>query len=494
MRTTNIFNPKSLLLLVLVGTIGLTGCKKFLDINENPNNPDNASPTLLLPTVQAAVGQLVGNSFQVYGNIWGQYWTQSPNSSQYRSIDQYNVTNSSFDRPWLTLYRSALINAELIINTKGASLEHTRGMAYILKAYSFQLATDAFGDIPLTEALKGNEFGQPKYESQALVYDSLFSYIDKGTALLNTANSSSPGEQDMMFKGDINQWKAFANTLKLRAYLRIAKVDPAKAQAGIAALYATNPTFVSSDAAMRYSTTGGNENPLYNEMASPTLGKTQNLVASSTAVGAFNRNNDKRVSKFYDLVEGQTALNSIAQGAYGQSGVAKIVSIPSALVGGNANNGASATAPVKLMSVAESFFLQAEAVARGWAAGDVNALVQQGVTASFVATGLTAADASAYYAVAPDAKPALDLALTAEQKVKVIITQKYFAMCGFQGFEAWTEYRRTGYPDFLVTSAASVIGAGRLPERLVYPNSEATSNLSFPGNVPVYTPMWWAKK
>ncbi|WP_432709317.1 SusD/RagB family nutrient-binding outer membrane lipoprotein [Pedobacter sp.] len=492
MRTSNIFNSKNLLLLLLVGTIGLTGCKKSLDINENPNNPDSASPSLLLPTVQAAVGQLVGNSFQVYGNLWGQYWTQSPNSSQYRAIDQYNITNSSFDRPWLTLYRSALINAELIINTQGAGLEHTKGMAYLLKAYSFQLATDAFGDIPLTEALKGSEFGQPKYDAQALVYDSLFSYIDKGTALLNTSISSSPGEQDMIFSGDVNRWKAFANTLKLRAYLRIAQVDPSKAKAGIVALYATNPTFITSDAAIKYSTTGGNQNPLYNEMVA--LSSTQNLVASSTAVSAFNRNNDKRVSKFYDLVEGQTVLNSIGQGTYGQSGVEKIVSIPSSLVGGNASVGASATAPVKLISVAESFFLQAEAVARGWAAGDVNTLVQQGITASFVATGLTAADASAYYAAAPDAKEALDLALTAEAKIKVIITQKYYAMCGFQGFEAWTEYRRTGYPDFLVTSAASVIGAGRLPERMVYPNSEATSNLSFPGNVAVYTPMWWAKK
>ncbi len=45
MRTNNIFNPKKVLLLLLIGTIGMTGCKKFLDINENPNNPDTATPT-----------------------------------------------------------------------------------------------------------------------------------------------------------------------------------------------------------------------------------------------------------------------------------------------------------------------------------------------------------------------------------------------------------------------------------------------------------------
>ena len=474
----------------MVGTIGVTGCKKFLDINENPNNPDSAAPTLLLPTVQAAVGQIVGNSFQVYGNIWGQYWTQSPNSSQYKTIDQYNVTNTAFDRPWLTLYRNALINAELIINSQGSSLEHTKGMAYIMKAYAFQLTTDAFGDVPLTEALKGNSYGQPKYDKQAMVYDSIFNFIDKGTALFNTANSATPGEQDLVFQGDVNKWKAFANTLKLKAYLRLVKVDEAKAKAGIAALYATNPTFVGQDAIIKYSTTGGNENPLYNEMVA--LGRTQNLVASSTAVNALRKTATK---DWLNLRPGRrsTELNSITQGSYAASGVAKIVSIPSSLVGGNANSGGSATAPVKLISAAESYFLQAEAVARGYASGDVAALVQQGITASFTATGLTAADAAAYYATAQDAKAALDLAVSAEAKVKVIITQKYFAMCGFQGFEAWTEYRRTGYPDFLITSVASVLGEGRLPKRLLYPNSEATSNLSFPGNVPLYTPVWWNK-
>lgn len=493
MRTKNIFNPKKVFLLLLVGTIGISGCKKFLDVNSNPNNPDAATPTLLLPSAEAAVGQIVGNAFQIYGGIYSQYWTQSPNSAQYRTTEQYNMANTAFDRPWLTLYRNLLINTELIINSNGNSLEYIKGMAYVLKAYGYQLTTDAFGDVPLTEAVKGNKFGSPKYDTQELVYDSIFHYIDQGLVLLNTPNSSSPGIQDIIFKGDIPKWKAFANSLKLRAYLRIAKANPGKAQAGIAALYATNPTFLTADASIAYSNIGGNENPLYNEMASPVLNKVQNLVASSTAVTNFQRNGDKRVNKFYDLIPGQTVLNSIVQGSYASPTVVKIVSIPSTLVGGNAGNAASALAPVKLISASEVSFLQAEAVARGWASGDVSALVNQGITTSFVATGLTAADAAAYFTSAPDAKAALDAATTPEAKIKAIITQKYYAMCGFQGFEAWTEYRRTGYPDFLITSVASVIGAGRKPQRLLYPNSELTSNLNFPGNQFIYTPVWWGK-
>lgn len=480
----------ALLFIAIVSIMSISGCKKFLDINQNPNNPDTAEPTLLLPTIEASIGQIVGNGFQTFGGIWSQYWTQSPNSAQYRTIDQYNLTNTAFDRPWLVLYRNALINCNLIINNKGGSLEYMKGMAYILKAYTYQVTTDAFGDVPLTQALNPALYGSPKYDSQALVYDSIFNYIDKGVALLNVP-STSPGTQDIIFQGDVSSWKAFANTLKLKAYLRLVKVDPAKSEAGIKALYATNPTFLTKDASIKYSSIGGNENPLYNEMLA--LGKTQNLVASSTAVNAFNRNSDKRVSKFYDIVDGQTALNSIIQGSYAASGVAKIVSIPSALTGGNAANSGSATAPVKLISQSESLFLQAEAVGRNFATGNISVLLKSGVQSSFLATGLTTADADAYFATAPDAQPALTLANTTEALVKVVITQKYYAMCGTQGFEAWTEYRRTGYPDFLITSVASNIGAGRLPLRMLYSNTEATSNLSFPGNIVIYSPVWWDK-
>ena len=487
MKTNNIFNAKNLVLTLLVATVGISGCKKFLDVNENPNNPDQAAPTLLLPTVQAALGQVIGNTFQVYGNFWAQYWTQSPSASQYKAIDQYNTPNTTTDRPWLTLYRNALVNADLITKNPGANLERTKGIAYIMKAYAFQVATDAFGDVPLSQALSGNQFGSPVYEKQALVYDSIFSYLDKGLALVNTPNAISPGAQDIVFQGDAAKWTQFANTLKLRSYLRLSKIDPAKAQAGVAALYSAQAKFLTQDASIAYSSTGGNENPLYNEMVA--LNRTQNIVASGTAVRAFKANNDPRAFKFYDVIGSADTIAYIPQGSY-TANASKRVSTPSALVGGNANNTASAVAPVKLISAAESYFLQAEAVARGWAnSGSVTTLFNEGVTASFLATGLTAAQANAYLASAADARIAT--AGNVEAKIKLIITQKYYAMCGFQGFESWTEWRRTGYPSFFVPSQASTLGANRWPLRFIYPNSEATTNGSYPGTLPIYTPVWW---
>lgn len=484
-------NLKRALFIALVAAFAFSGCKKILDVNQNPNNPDHADPVLLLPTTQAAISQVVGNSFQVFGNIWAQYWTQSPVASQYKSMDQYAPIATNFDNPWLNLYRVALVNSDLITKSHEAGLENVKGIAYLMKAYSYQLATDAFGDIPLSQALQPSVYQNPKYDTQQAVYDSIFMYINKALPLLK-ANAVSPGGQDMIFQGDMTKWVAFANTLELRAYLRLSDVNPNTAKAGIAALYQTNPTFLTEDASITYTSTGGNENPFYNEAASPTLGKVQNVVASSTAVNAFTRNGDPRLGRFYtlfiDKVSPVDSLESIPQGSYIQYPNKK-VSTPSPLVGGQANDPASATAPVKLLSAAESYFLQAEAVARGWAAGNATSLYTQGIQASFAATG--AGDPTTYISTAPDGLPALTAAATVNDKVKAIITQKYYAMCGFQGFEAWTEWRRTGYPTFFVQSAATTIAAGQMPLRMLYPNTELTSNLNYPGTIPIYKPVWW---
>ncbi|MGO3807678.1 MAG: SusD/RagB family nutrient-binding outer membrane lipoprotein, partial [Sphingobacterium sp.] len=432
---------------LLIGASTLTACNDFLDINENPNNPDTATPELLLPTVEASISQIVGNSFQVYGNIWGQYWTQNNSSSQYKTYDQYNVVATAFDRPWSIIYRNALNNAQLIIDSEGYDIH--RGAAYLLKAYTFQVATDAFGDIPVQEALLGSEFRSPSYESQEAVYDAIFSYIEEGKALL-ASDGPELGNQDMIFRGDVAQWEAFANTLTLRAYLRLSEIAPDKAKAGIEKLYQSKPVFLTEDATITYTTTGGNENPLYNEMVG--LGKTQNVVASGTAVKAFVENNDPRVFAFFEPVEEQDTIAYLRQGGFDDS--PKVAaSTPSALVGALPSDANSAVAPVKLFSEAESYFLQAEAVLRGWAAGDAKALYESGVKASFMATGFEGTEAATYLGQSTVKFPDSG---TPAKKLEAVITQKYFAMCGFQGFEAWTEWRRTGYPMFFVESVGSV--------------------------------------
>ena len=476
------YRNKILAMVAGVALLTATGCKKFLDVNENPNAPVTATDDLLLPSTQAAIGMAVGNNLQVFGSLYAQYWTQSTTSSQYKTIEQYASTPAAFDRVWGILYNDALTDIQLLEQSRNPNYV---AIALLEKAYAFQLLTDAFGDVPLKDALKGNQALSPAYDAQAEVYDSVFAWTKRGIALAGTS-TIKPGADDIIFGGNMDRWKQFGNTLLLKAYLRLSEKDAAKAQAGIQALYATNPQFLTTDARISYLTTGGNQNPLYAEGVG--LSRTQNLVVSNTALDAFKANNDPRLNVVYTK-NSDSVVVGIPQGSYDtQPAVAP--TFPAPITGGRfatATGNIAATAPVKLISAAESYFLQAEAVARGWAPGSVTTLFQAGIKASFDFLGIDAAQYTTYIATAKDAQLPADPA----GQIKAIITQKYYAMNGFQGFEAWTEWRRTGYPNILVKSAASTLGTNDLPARLLYPGTEITRNSNFPGLKEITDKVWW---
>ncbi len=466
-------------------SITLAGCSKFLDVNDNPNQTTEALPSLVLPSAQAAIGIVLGNTYQVYGSMWSQYWTQNRSSSQYKIIDQFLLQGSGFDRPWQLLYADGMEDLQLIINQSNAEpVKQYGAIATILKAYELQMLTDAFGDIPNKEALQGEQQSlNPHYDSQESVYDSIFALINRGISMIDANSEYVPGDEDLIFQGDMDKWEAFGNTLKLRAYMRLSEVNPTKAQAGIATL--AGKTFLTEDASINYTSTGGNQNPLFAEMVG--LGRTQNLVASETAVNQMKALSDPRLLAFYQNAAGTTTVNPIPQGSFNVPPSASYpLSLPSPNTGAAPRSAASALAPVKFMSAAESYFLQAEAAARGWLAGDARGLYEDGITASFAAYNVTP---GAYITTAVAAFPATGLAA----QVKAIITQKYFAMNGNQGFEAWSEWRRTGYPDFFVRSVESSLPAGQFPARFLYPNTELTRNPNFPGAKVVTDKVWWDK-
>jgi hypothetical protein len=477
---------------LMMATVGFTGCKKFLDVNTSPNGPENAQESLVLPSTQGGIGMVVGNNFQVFGGLWSEYWTQNTTSSQYKTIERYQPDPATFDRPWGILYNTVLKDIDqLIAKADQEKYKQYAAIRYLEKAYVYQLLTDAFGDVPLRETMFGADNLFPHYDAQKTVYDSIIVWAAKGASLANNSSVYKPGTDDMIFKGNMDSWKRFGNSLLLRALLRLSDVDAAKAQAGITALFATSPTFLTADAKITYTAIGGNQNPLYAEAVG--LGNIQNLIASKTSIDALKANADPRINYFYLSRYTSGAMFGHLQGDYDTQPASTVLpAYPSTNVGGRAGSSRAATsgiAPVILMSAPEAYFLQAEAVARGWATGNVAALFQNGITASFTNAGL-AASAPAYIAAAPDAQ----LPATKEGQIKAIITQKYYAMNGTQGFEAWTEYRRTGYPDFLVPSVASTIGSGKMPQRLLYPNTEVTRNSNFPGQKLITDKVWWDVK
>jgi hypothetical protein len=514
----NLNKIKYIGLIAGVSMLTFSSCKKeFFDINDNPNSPTVVKLSEVLPTAELAIGQAIGNDLKIGGGIWAQYWTQNFNSSQYKEYEQYNISAESQRAAWSLLYNDALTDLNYIIEhaTQEGKPNYV-AVATILKAYNFQVLTDAYGDIPFSEAGKAAEgILSPKYDSQKDVYNGIIAMLKDGISKIDVASDVHPGADDLIYQGDMAHWKAFANTLLLKVYLRLTNVDITKAQAGVAELAAANAVFVdngtwtkegSQGAKIDYYTTGGNTNPLYASYVA--LGNTRNLIASSTATKPMIALGDERLTKFYTPASGTTYIG-VPNGYLGVDNTGGFPVAPTALsypgpITGGAPDAASATAQVILLSDYESYFLMAEATERGWlnVGASAEELYFWGIQLSYIALDLNADDTdpasafSVYYA-----KPEVDYAAQTD-KLQAIYFQKWYAMCGTQNFEAWTEGRRTGYlaqnmgatlADNKFYTRSMNAGGMPLPARMLYPNAEITRNANFPGQKTLDTKVWWAK-
>ncbi len=494
-------------------TLGASSCKKYLDVNTNPNIAQNATVTTLLPAAELYLGSAMGVDMEINGSVWAQFWTQSPDGKQYRQIDQMAPSAAYYNSSWKNLYAGAENFYQLYNLADSQHKSAYKAIGLLMRAYAFQALADGWGDVPFNQALQGQypdgHIVNPKYDSQRVVYKGIIAYIDSASNLIKVGDAAAPGSDDLIYGGDMSKWQKFANTLKLRALMRMTDIDPVYANPRIDTMFRNNLPFLGEgdDAKIAYGSGNNNNNPLYAELSSSQMGGVQQLAGSKTCIDAMNANNDYRSKVFYTTVP-STGRTGVKQSEYDIALTTGSFSVPNVHVGGNAKSATSGKAPVVLLSSWESFFLQAEAVARGLTTGGDDAkLFYNGIHASFsfwgnalVAEGYTSASAAYGIYVNGDAAASIPAAYWAQypaagtpaEKIRHIITQKWFSMCGNQGFEAWTELRRTGYPDFLVTPRNSYIGAVS-PKRFVYPASEAASNSNYPGMVPVTSLVWWDK-
>jgi hypothetical protein len=503
--------------------ISISSCKKLLNVNTNPNQAQVATVQTLLPAAELYVGTSLGVDLEIDGSIWSQYWTQSPTASQYHILETYNPGQDIFLTPWANLYSANENFFQLYKLADSLKDKQYMAISLLMQAYTFQLITDGWGDVPFTQALKGQyadgHLVNPKYDSQMVIYNGIIAYIDSANRLLNTADPIHPGSDDLIYGGDMSKWQKFSNTLQLRVLLRMAYINPSGAQAGITALYATSPAFIGTgdDAFIAYGFGASNKNPLYAEESSTQLESTQNLVGSTTAIDSLNSNGDPRAYLFYAYVPAVGIPVGVPQGYTGKI-AAGSYSIPNVYVAGDAQNvNATATynsanAPVNFLTSWESDFLQAEVAARGWggASGDDQAFFYKGIQDNFSYYSKQIADVYGTSATSSVDSDYLSGYLlngtttgtpgywtiypatgTTEQKLRFIITQKWFAMCGNQGFEAWTEWRRTGYPDFVTAIQSLSAGSQPKPKRFLYPTTESTTNTSYPGFKQITEKVWW---
>ncbi len=450
--------------IILAGTLMLNGCSGFFDINEDPNNPKEATLALTLPAPLTTTAFVAGGYYQTLGGFWSQHYAQSPAATQWIAYETYNLTEDDFDRQFSSLYAGTLTDCKKIIDQSEAAQDWGYYLiATVVQAYTYQMLVDLYDQIPYTEALQGEANLQPKYDKGEDVYIDLLARIDEALGKdLTVKTVTNPGAQDLLFGGDFSKWKSFAKTLKLKMYLRFTNVAPQKYANEIKALLTEND-FLKVDASFKaFKNEVNGYNPFY---ALHYYRLTGNVIASNTTMNFLKDLGDPRLNKIYNPSVTGSQLTGIDQGAYKTTpGGYRNFSQPNI----------GATYPVYYFSKEEVLFLIAEAEVRYGTAANAETAYNEGIAASLASWG-----------VAGFTYP--------YNGIQSIMEQKWVAAINKRSLESFFDYNRTGYPDFLVRSAASVLTGNDKPKRLFFPDSEQKSNPNTPDKVALTVKVWWGK-
>jgi hypothetical protein len=504
------------LLIALLLTV-FTGCEKWLDVNQNPNDLTNSTKELVLTAATKTFGerQQMGSGFSLLG-AWVGYYGHSGGWSGWNNVKSYRIIASDFNGFWDPYYGD-LTNLKYVADKATADGNMTFvAVAKIMRATIFQRIVDVYGDVPYSEAVQGfNGITNAKYDDAQDIYDDLIDELDWAITELDNiindpgrAGTETMGDEDLINHGDRTMWLQYANTIKLRMLLQQSDMTPdrtAYIQGKIDATAALG--YVSSQ------TTGHiTMNPGYQANIS---GKMNPLFSG------YGRNYQGNLTDAHQ----QYGLNAYLHHLYTSTSDPRmqICWLPGVAAGANYNNPAqlgqdAATAPhwnslailmsegiygpegtqaggngsgdMIVMSTMEADFLIAEAIQRGFLASYEGMTAQQwyeeAIWESFYYYGMNkkmtlaaiTTDFDTYMAQAIDL---VDWASSAN-KLKAIIYQKYIAGVGVYHFSAWSDYRRTGWPepdfgtDWSLISHYFDIVAAQMPVRLAYPQRELDLN------------------
>src|SRR3989442_12014782 len=460
------------ILSVFAALAAITACSDLTSINQNPNGPVDVPPPSILPNViQTVVGGVNGvNSLNIRGGgLWVQYYLEI----QYRDEDKYLV-RSGTSGGW-GFYNGALEDIRrMIIKGEANKTPNWSAVGRIMKSYVFSVMTDAMGNLPYSQALKGDTVLNPAYDTQQAIYNGMLADL----AQANTDIDLAPGavgfsDGELMYGGNMAKWKRFAISLRLRLAIHLSKADPTKAASEAAAAVAAGVFTSNTDnAQLMYLGTSPNRNPIYNDaQGRDDYGMSKTFVDSLTSFA------DPRLPVFAQLNKDTIVANRTYQG------------LPNGLNDGEGTAllyisrfGAywrsTPNAPMHLLTYSEVQFLEAEAAERGWIPGgsaQAATYYTNATTASLQQYGVDAAAIATYLGQAKVGYDAAGANLAGH--MNQIMYQKWVSLF-MQGMESWTEVRRTHIPT-LIPGTRAVFGAGvanRIPERLPYDDNEAVLN------------------
>lgn len=466
--------------LLLPLALSLGGCGDSLtEVNENPNAPTDVGASFILPAaIQSAAEEALN-----YGMDLGvtSLWVQHIARLQYGTTDRYNLDVDFSDQSWEDFWLTAQAESrEVIRRGAAAGLPNQEAVGMILRSWIFQNMTDLWGDIPYSEALSAEaEDGttSPAYDPQEEIYAGLIADLKAANAMMGDGNSF--GSEDLLYGGDMEGWRRFSNSLRLRLAMRLSEVDPGVAASEAASAVAGGVfTSLSHQAQLEYAESAPNQHPYHTGFVE----RPGDYRVSATLVDTLVALADPRLMYVAAPAESDGAYRGLPNGLPDQhefafNSVSKV--------------GAwhlRASTPSVFLSTAEVLLNQAEAAQRGWIGGNPADYYYDGITVAMEAYGIPRDQIDTYLA---HPSVVYDPARALEQ----IGLQKWIALYD-QGVEAFAEWRRTRIPD-LQPSVANV-NADRIPLRLPYPVSEQAVNnehlqqaVSRQGGASINNPVWW---
>ena len=490
------FRTLSVALLLLTGT----GCANYFEVNTSPNLAATAPANLLLTSAEGMLGFSTGGEVGRFSLLFVQQ-IAAQNGRQTEAWDIYNVQSTEVNNLFRSnLYAGALADLEEIIKKDPQSTHPAFfGISKTLKAYSYSVLADLWGDVPFSEALQGTKNTQPKVDPSRDIYNGLIRLLDEAIVELNkTSSLTAPTTADYVYGGNAQRWIRLANTLKLRLYLHMLNSGAVTADAVNTFVRATEAsttvgfmTAVADDFQQRFETTANRQNPVHQFI----LTRTDDICTSTTMINLMNSKADPRRAAYFTPAPFSPALLTtpptstsgyigLANGTGGnqvRNTLSRIhtfargalttaaASLPAGPTLGVAQLTYDGTAAVQMLTFAEYNFIRAELALRYNGPGDTQTFFQRGITASFTDAGL-AAQAATYITRQGT------LTGTPDQQLQQLIEEKYVSNF-MVPMEPWNDWRRTGYPALSrIPAAVNPANGGRVPRALPYPQQEVDAN------------------
>ena len=493
---------KKLLIIYVAVFAGLASCKKLEEINVDPNRVTETHPQLQRTQIEWDAFRYNQGTGSLYAEkILVQ--TDGESAGQYYKWDRSDFTPYSRMRDVTKMIEEATrINSNSYI-----------ALGKFFRAFYFLNLTLTFGDVPYSQALQGETqetYTPPAYDAQKDVFKGILAELKEANDLLANENTIIAG--DIIYNGNVAQWRKAINAFRLKVLMLLSKKEgdgDLNVKAAFSQIVNSEPLFAGNadDAQLVFLNQEGNRYPEFNSS-----GYGSGMYMDSTFIRRLQDREDPRLfiycTQTKNAEDAGLPVNDF--NAYEGGDPAA----PYAEVNTKAANGKTSkvnnryhkdptTEPMTLIGYAEQQLIIAEAVVRGWVAGDAEDYYNKGVKASFkfygtYAKGLeqyvTETIAGAYLAKSINS---LATAATEEAKIEKIVTQRYLRSFLQSPWGPFFDHLRTGYPSFRRPAGVNI------PFRWIYPQAEYNNNAENvataiksqfgEGNDKISSKPWWVQ-